>query len=73
MVDDPIYGLVFINQNGDTIGALAGNILFVNHSRFGDLVDLTDDQFNEIMNLDVSKVKDSKGREYSSIVITIEE
>lgn len=67
--DKHLYGVLYTNWEGNTLRALAGNILFVNHDDQGNTIDLTEDQVERIEALKVYPVQYEDGRRAKTIVI----
>ena len=51
LIDDPLYGAVYLNEDGMPIQGIAGRILFVNHNEEGETISLTDKQIEKIEKL----------------------
>lgn len=73
LVDNPIYGALYVANNGRVVGGLAGNLLFVNHNELGETVDLTEEQREEISMLTLIPITYRDGKHRTAIIIPQEE
>lgn len=69
LVDEPIYGAIWVYPTGKVIQGIGGKILFVNHNEQGETIDLTYEQMKRIKHLMKHQIPTSKGDKYEALII----